>query len=169
MSDNFFALSKETQYAILDGAATKLNVNARIIEKDIWICWVLQKLFTLPIAMAFKGGTSLSKAYNLINRFSEDVDVTIDYRELSPTVDLSKEISKSALKKLREQLEGKVKEHAQNKILPFLSECIKNDFPSKIFNLELSDDGEKLRVHYPTLFEPGEGYLQTNVLIEFGG
>lgn len=97
------------------------------------------------------------------------MNVTIDYRELLPTIDLSKEISKSALKKLREQLEGKVKEHAQNKILPFLSECIKNDFPSQIFNLELSDDGEKLRVHYPTLFEPGEGYLQTNVLIEFGG
>lgn len=169
MPDNFFALSPEIQYTILDAAATKLNLKARIIEKDIWICWVLQKLFTLPIAMAFKGGTSLSKAYNLINRFSEDVDVTIDYRELLPPVDLSKEISKSALKKLREQLEGKVKERAQNKILPFLSECIKNDFPSQIFNLDLSDDGEKLRVHYPTLFDSGEGYLQTNVLIEFGG
>lgn len=53
--------------------------------------------------------------------------------------------------------------------MPFLAECIKRDFPNEIFNLELSKDGEKLRVHYPTLFEPGDGYLQTNVLIEFGG
>lgn len=88
---------------MLDGAETKLNVKARIIEKDIWVCWVLQKLFTFPIEMAFKGGTSLSKVHNLINRFSEDVDVTIDYRELLPTIDLSKGMSKSALKKLREQ------------------------------------------------------------------
>lgn len=169
MENNFFSLSQETQYAILDGAAAQLNLTARIIEKDIWICWVLQKLFTLPIAMAFKGGTSLSKAYNLISRFSEDVDVTIDYHELLPNLDLSKNISKSGLKKLREQLEGKVKEYAQNKILPFLAECIKNEFPGQNFTLELSEDGEKLRVHYPTLYSSGEGYLQTNVLIEFGG
>ncbi|MDR3491567.1 MAG: nucleotidyl transferase AbiEii/AbiGii toxin family protein [Gammaproteobacteria bacterium] len=119
--------------------------------------------------MAFKGGTSLSKVYNLINRFSEDIDVTIDYRELLPNIDLSEALSKSALKKLREQLEVKMKEYTRNKILPFLSECIKNYFPNETFNLELSEDGEKLRVHYPTLFESGDGYLQTNVLIEFGG
>lgn len=169
MNNNYFNLSKETQHSLLDGAAPKLNVAAQIIEKDIWVCWVLQKLFIFPAEMAFKGGTSLSKVYNLINRFSEDVDVTIDYRELIPTIDLSKEISKSALKKLREQLEGKVKDYIQNKILPFLSECIRKDFPNETFKLELSEDGEKLRVHYPTLFEPAEGYMQTNVLIEFGG
>lgn len=169
MENNFFFLSQEVQSAILDGAAAQLNLTAQIIEKDIWICWVLQKLFTLPITMAFKGGTSLSKAYNLISRFSEDVDVTIDYHELLPDLDLSKEISKSALKKLREQLEGNVKEYTKNKIMPFLYECIKNEFPNKEFNLELSDDGEKLRVHYPTLYNSGAGYLQTNVLIEFGG
>jgi hypothetical protein len=54
MADNFFALSKETQHALLNGAASQLNVKAQIIEKDIWICWILQKLFALPIAMAFK-------------------------------------------------------------------------------------------------------------------
>lgn len=169
MADNFFNYSKEIQRAMLSGAESKLNVKARIIEKDIWICWVLQKLFTLPIAMAFKGGTSLSKAYKLINRFSEDVDVTIDYKELLPSADLSKSISKSALKKLREQLEGKVKEYTQGKIPPFFMECFKKDFPDETFNLDLSEDGEKLRIHYPTLFEPASGYLQANVLIEFGG
>lgn len=169
MSDNFFSLPKETRRVLLEQSATKLNVKAQILEKDIWICWVLQQLFSLPIAMAFKGGTSLSKVYNLINRFSEDVDVTIDYRELIPSIDLSKEISKSALKKLREQLEGKVKEYTQSKIVPFLYESINKNFADEKFFIELSADGEKMRVHYPTLFRESEGYLQTNVLIEFGG
>lgn len=97
-------LPKETQLAILDGAATKLNIQSRIIEKDIWIYWVLQKLFIFPMRMVFKGGTSLSKVYNLIDRFSEDIDITIDYRELSPGMNLSDNLSRSALKKMRERL-----------------------------------------------------------------
>ena len=45
---NYFELSKRIQRDILIGAESKLNVKAHIIEKDIWICWVLSKLFTLP-------------------------------------------------------------------------------------------------------------------------
>lgn len=157
------------QRAILNNAATQLNMNARIIEKDIWICWTLEKLFSLPISMAFKGGTSLSKVFNLISRFSEDIDVTIDYKELLPSVDLSKEISKSALKKLREQLKEKVKEYTHNKISSFFSDCINTEFKNGDLKLELSEDGEKLRIHYPTLFTEEENYLQSNVLLEFGG
>lgn len=62
-----------------------------------------------------------------------------------------------------------MKDCTKNKILPFLSTCIKNDLPHQTVNLELSEDGEKLRVHYPSLFDSAEGYLQTNVFIEFGG
>src|SRR5699024_6026534 len=53
-----------------------------ILEKDIWLCWVLEQIFKMPSApkMAFKGGTSLSKVFGLIERFSEDVDITLDYR-----------------------------------------------------------------------------------------
>lgn len=169
MTDNFFSLEKETQRSILNSAAIQLNISARIIEKDIWICWTLEKLFTLPIPMAFKGGTSLSKVYNLIHRFSEDIDITIDYKELLPSIDLSKEISKSALKKLREELKEKVKEYTHNKISSFFSDCINKEFSNGRLSLELSADGEKLRIHYPTLFTEEENYLQSNVLLEFGG
>lgn len=130
MADNFFNLSKDIQRDILTGAESKLNVKAEIIEKDIWICWVLSKLFTLPIKMAFKGGTSLSKAYNLIDRFSEDVDVTIDYLDLMPNIDLSIPTSRSQLKKLREALQLKVKQYAMEKILPFITDCYHKEFPT---------------------------------------
>ena len=58
--------------------AAQLGMSKAIIEKDFWVCWSLKQLFALPVFgehMIFKGGTSLSKAYDVIHRFSEDVDL----------------------------------------------------------------------------------------------
>jgi len=70
------------------------------IEKDIWVTRVLHALFSLPVSehLIFKGGTSLSKAWNLIDRFSEDIDLAIDPQLLGiPEGDLTKK----QIKKLR--------------------------------------------------------------------
>ncbi|HEY1789435.1 MAG TPA: nucleotidyl transferase AbiEii/AbiGii toxin family protein, partial [Verrucomicrobiae bacterium] len=56
-------------------------MQAQIVEKDFWVCWTLKELFRLPDIgghLIFKGGTSLSKAFMLIERFSEDIDVSMD-------------------------------------------------------------------------------------------
>ena len=65
-------------------AADRKGVSALVIEKDFWITWCLKKLFSLPssVDMIFKGGTSLSKGYNLINRLSEDCDLTLNRASL---------------------------------------------------------------------------------------
>ncbi len=58
-----------------------------LIEKDFWVCWILQRLFALPdIAphLLFKGGTTLSKVYDVIHRFSEDIDVSVARDFVSP-------------------------------------------------------------------------------------
>jgi hypothetical protein len=83
MADSYFSLKPLEQKEILQTAAAQLGRQAAVLEKDIWVCWVLQTLFSIPDAhpMAFKGGTSLSKIYDIIDRFSEDVDITLDYRE----------------------------------------------------------------------------------------
>jgi len=65
-------------------AAARLNILAPYIEKDFWVCWTLRRLFAIPELhghLIFKGGTSLSKVYKVINRFSEDIDLTLG-REL---------------------------------------------------------------------------------------
>ena len=65
--------------------ATQRGVSAAVIEKDFWVCWVLKQLFAdaaLGTRLVFKGGTSLSKVYNLIDRFSEDIDLILDWRLL---------------------------------------------------------------------------------------
>src|ERR1700722_84103 len=128
MPDNFFSLPKQTQQSVLMGAETRLNTRAFILEKDIWLCWVLNALFTLPVTMTFKGGTSLSKVYDLIKRFSEDIDITIDYRNFSAETDLNKPISKTALKNLSERLKTDLKQYVKDNILSHIQKCFEHYF-----------------------------------------
>jgi hypothetical protein len=78
--DKFITLTEEDKKAAFQEAANRRSILPIIIEKDFWVCWVLKQLFShaeLAPNLTFKGGTSLSKAYNLIERFSEDIDLTI--------------------------------------------------------------------------------------------
>ncbi len=66
-------------------SASRLGMNPAIVEKDFWVCWILKHLFAEPALkgqMVFKGGTSLSKVFGLIDRFSEDIDLILDWRLL---------------------------------------------------------------------------------------
>lgn len=69
--------------ALFINTAAKMGIDAAIVEKDFWVCLTLDYLFhhsKWKSAFAFKGGTSLSKVYNLIERFSEDIDLILDWR-----------------------------------------------------------------------------------------
>lgn len=68
----FLHLTANERKDILQTAAAQLGQQTAVLEKDVWVCWALHALFSLPDAhpMAFKGGTSLSKVYKVINRFS---------------------------------------------------------------------------------------------------
>jgi len=66
-------------------AAVCRNISPHVVEKDFWVCWTLDQLFRLKCLkgeLIFKGGTSLSKGYNLIHRFSEDIDLSIHRESL---------------------------------------------------------------------------------------
>ncbi len=89
----FVDLSRQDQVDILDRVSTELNIRQReVIEKDWWVTAVLRAMFNLPYAnhLSFKGGTSLSKCWHLIDRFSEDIDIAIDREYLGFTGTLSK-------------------------------------------------------------------------------
>lgn len=188
MSDDYFNLSPEIQKSLLQAAANQLNISDVAIEKDIWVCWVLKQLFTLPISMAFKGGTSLSKAYNLVNRFSEDVDITIDYRNFMDTLDIQK-TSRSKLKRTSEELKINLADCINKTIFPFLNKQILQLPNKEKFNIEF-DGKENLKLYYPSaldvylvtesgsfmitedgkrmVIERSNHYLRDHVLIEFG-
>ena len=86
MAERYLDLSRDDRREVLDVAASASGRPAYLLEKDIWVVWALHMLFVDPIGapLVFKGGTSLSKAYRAIPRFSEDVDLTYDIRELAP-------------------------------------------------------------------------------------
>ena len=70
--------------------ARQVNLPEAMVEKDFWVCWTLNYLFqSCPWAksLAFKGGTSLSKCFGLIERFSEDIDIMLDQRVLDYQAD----------------------------------------------------------------------------------
>ena len=79
--DSFARLPASERREIIQERATQMDVDFTIVEKDFWVCWTLKALFALPSgnpAMMFKCGTSLSKAYGLIDRLSEDIDIVTD-------------------------------------------------------------------------------------------
>ena len=128
--EKFLYLKNEERAQILNEFALSLNYTSEILEKDIWVCWTLDRLFSMPdrIGMAFKGGTSLSKAYGIIDRFSEDIDVTLDlfgslrakYKE--PLDSNSKRI------KFRDAANEKVREYRDKEIVPHLKSEIEREF-----------------------------------------
>jgi Nucleotidyl transferase AbiEii toxin, Type IV TA system len=86
MPESFFHLSAREKAEALQVAASASGRPPHLLEKDVWVVWALSTLFESPFGahLVFKGGTALSKAYQAIRRFSEDVDLTYDIRALAP-------------------------------------------------------------------------------------
>ena len=98
--NKFLQLPPDTRRTIYEQVSLRLGIDApKAIEKDIWVTGILQAVYTLPYAdkLVFKGGSSLSKIWNLISRFSEDIDLAIDRSVFG----LEGDLTKKQLKKLR--------------------------------------------------------------------
>ena len=84
MAESWFSLSRADQAEALEVAAAQNGRPPHLLEKDIWVVWTLSAIYksNLSKKLTFKGGTSLSKVYQIIDRFSEDIDLTYDIREV---------------------------------------------------------------------------------------
>ncbi len=79
----FVKRSAKDRTDLFRATAQSMNVHEAIVEKDFWVCWILDYLFNQSPwkdGLVFKGGTSLSKAFAAIERFSEDIDLILDWR-----------------------------------------------------------------------------------------
>ena len=88
---NIARLPPNDRRDLFRAAAQRMMVNEAIVEKDFWVCWTLDYLFhesPWQDKLAFKGGTSLSKAYGVIERFSEDIDLILDWTLLGYEKDI---------------------------------------------------------------------------------
>ncbi len=123
MPEPFLSLDRHERTDILRTVAANTGRSALILEKDIWVCWVLQALFSMPDPhpMAFKGGASLSKVYGIIDRFSEDLDITLDYRAFDDAFDpFADNASRNQIKLFSNRLKARVAGYIRDVIGPGL-------------------------------------------------
>ena len=168
----FLSLAARDRKDTLETAAARLGRPAFILEKDVWLCWVLQALFAMPAhhPMAFKGGTSLSKVYGVIDRFSEDVDITLDYRAFDGAFDpFAPDVSRSRIERLSRHLSSSVAAYLRDIVGPALAAAAAGITTSGQHTVRVDDDGERVWFAYPSAVENPVGYLKSEVLLEFGG
>lgn len=110
-------LSESGMFHLLDQVNSQTNFDHQTIEKDWWVTQVLRVLFLQPYAehLSFKGGTSLSKAWNVIQRFSEDIDIAISREYLGFAGELSRtqvsdKLRRAACSFVRDKLSADIKQ-----------------------------------------------------------
>jgi hypothetical protein len=154
-----------------------------IAEKDFWVCWTLKRLFEhqtedVP-TLVFKGGTSLSKAFDAVRRFSEDIDLSIDRADLGYTGDRDPQqpdLGRKAADKLIDALAADVETYLRDKLRPALLKSFTaqlGEFGAAGWSLEIDpDDSQTLIFHYPTSLSDddyaGMTYVTPRVKLEFG-
>jgi len=175
--ESWFALSPEDQKEALAVAAAESGWPANLLEKDIWVVWALQTLGTeqeLLETLTFKGGTSLSKAYGLIDRFSEDVDLTLNIQHLWPEVDLAPAVNPSQAEKRRKAADRKLKQWVREIPLPLLQAAAAATGVTLELVLEQPEAGRRqpptIVIHYQPLIpapDHSSGYVRPTVRLEF--
>lgn len=165
----FFELSVEERLEALVQAADASGRPPHLLEKDVWVVWSLRHLFAAPYAphLVFKGGTSLSKAYGVIQRFSEDVDLTYDIRAIAGDLigDAGTPLpaSKSQEKKWSKEIRTRLVDWVGAEVAPRLQQDLgRHGLPATA-----RAEGDKVFIDYTPL-ATGTGYVASAVMLEFG-
>lgn len=178
--------SADERRALYETAAARLGTRAENVEKDLYVCWVLDFLFNRrgddPVRLYFKGGTSLSKAYGLIRRFSEDIDIGMYKADLNVPLEdeiaalssiskqqraLSEEVDEAA----RQYISGPLKERLAKEIATVEAEVGLPGHFSLSFGYDAYRDREALDVlvvGYASVFDRKGDYVEAAVRIEGG-
>jgi len=178
----FLKARPEDRRDVFLGAATRLGTPEQNVEKDFWVSWTLDVLYNgLPAGhprFLFKGGTSLSKAYGLISRFSEDIDITVFQEDLGQ--DVSVPMLEAMSRKTRQARLDAIKaaccEYIQKTLAPQFARIVREVLAeSKIQSVEPAvavdrddPDGQSLLFWYPTVTAGQGDYIRPAVKIESG-
>ena len=169
MADHYLDLGIDVRREALEFAASESGRPAYLLEKDIWVVWTLRTLFGAPVgaSLVFKGGTSLSKAYGVIRRFSEDVDLTYDIRDIAPDLvgDIAEPLpaNRSQEKRWSAEIRRRLAEWIRDTAAPHLAEALGSVDPDGTVQIDSTD----LFVCYAPLNE-GTAYVRPEVKLEFG-
>lgn len=170
-ANNFHILSQDSKKIVIEQTALKQGLSKQIVEKDLWVSTVLEIIFSLPFAnkLVFKGGTSLSKVWGLIDRFSEDIDLAIDRNIFG----LEGDLTILQLKKLRKASSLFV----CNEFCEALVNAVKKYGLEEYLTIEAQPNGEgdktypeprKIFIIYKSLFDTELSYVKPQIILETG-
>jgi Nucleotidyl transferase AbiEii toxin, Type IV TA system len=152
------------RHDIFGATADAMMITPAAAEKDFWLCWVLMQLFEVPElaeCLRFKGGTCLSKCFNIIQRFSEDIDLVLDWTQITDADPMGTR-SKSQQEKLNHKMNAQAQKYIAQVILPKLSSAI-----SPVCSLAIdASDSHSINIQYPAVF--AAGYLRPQIRLEIG-
>lgn len=162
--DKVAGLSATERSELFSETAARRGMSPAIVEKDFWVTWTLDKLFAHPELsrlLMFKGGTSLSKVFGLIERFSEDIDLILDWTVLTGENPLA-ERSKGKQQRLNQEIDERGQEYIATEMLRQVIECIA---PVCTCGVDAADH-HVLNIRYPGAF--ADTYLRPEVRLEIG-
>ncbi len=165
-------LPTQERQALFNETATAMGITAAAVEKDFWICWVLLHIFEddfLRAHLRFKGGTSLSKCYQAIERFSEDIDLVLDWtslhqqsQQISFEAHADNQRSKTQQTKLNRALNANAQAFIVQELLPRFIRLM-----GDICHVSLdAEDAHTVNITYPKAFT--SDYLRPQVRLEIG-
>jgi hypothetical protein len=169
---NYFQLTDNLKREIINQTSLRTGMNVKAIEKDWWVTLALKALFSMPQAehFIFKGGTSLSKAWKLIERFSEDIDIALapeafGYKyEKIPSHSYVKSLKREGCIYTSTVIKDSLQERLSqmgvpDQLITIHAEAVRADFPDK--------DPQTIFIRYPSLYD-ANNYIAEEVKVEFG-
>lgn len=158
-------LSSAERRELFGETAAHKGMTPAVVEKDFWVCWALGRVFAhqdLSRLLMFKGGTSLSKVFHLIERFSEDIDLILDWRVVIGADDPLAERSATKQEALNKTIDAMAVDYIGSDLLAMISRAV-----DPVCRCELADDDlHALNVQYPAAFS--DAYLRPEVRLEIG-
>ena len=169
-------MSAEERAQVFAETADRKALAEAIIEKDFWVCWILKQLFSIEALsgrLLFKGGTSLSKIFHAINRFSEDIDLAVDYVALGFTGERDPrraDISKTRRTNILDEMMAECRRYIGGEFLAALrARCEEVLGPAEGWSLRVGEQTpDKIEFHYPAASTKNLDYVVPQVVLELG-
>jgi predicted nucleotidyltransferase component of viral defense system len=171
--DSFLEQAPNDQRLFIQEAARRTGRAAIVIEKDFWVCWTLREIFSLPEFtknMTFKGGTSLSKVYGMIDRFSEDIDLSFhrEFLGFGGKADPASATGKERARRL-DALQTACAKMIAEQFVPALFGSMAKSLGTADWRVEIDEtDKQTVLFHYPQPISTASEYLKPTVKIEMG-
>ena len=142
---------------LFQATAIKMGMQPDVVEKDFWVCFMLDHLFhdcQYKRALVFKGGTSLSKSYHVIERFSEDIDLILDWRKIIGEEENPwSERSKTKQDLFNKQINAEAARFYENELVPRLNKELSKKLGEGGWVSVDTEDERVVNFYYPQIFE----------------